>query len=319
MDAALKSRHRNDLAKVAARAFLLALLLVGGAAAGPVSAAPQPARAAGLVTPEPVAREIQRPTDPTDVEGWLAYMTAHELTALPYAARVVHRAGNAAAERQDYETAVRLWRGAEELDAEFLAPRLTLTSHFLGRDPAQGLIEVARLLGLARTSFRFQHFLSTYAFFYVSSALFLATLVVALLLCWRHRHRLQHVYSELMRKHLDLPRAPWWAWVACVLPFAFGFGLAVPAVFTLGLLWNYLKKGERVVFGALVALLVAVPAGLKTFDDLSTPARMSEPPFYSTVGLAQEPYSDARMAELEQLSAAQPENPFLAYSLGWMA
>jgi tetratricopeptide (TPR) repeat protein len=322
MDASLNSRHRNDLGarggRALAAAAVLCGLLAGAAAASPVGAAAT-ARNASTVPAEPAPRVVHAPLDPTDVEGWITYKDAYELRSLPYAARVVHRAGNAAAARGDDETAVRLWRGAEELDAEFLAPRLTLASHFLGRDPAQGLIEVARLLGLARTSFRFQHFLSTYAFFYVSSALFLATLAVALLLCWRHRHRLQHVYAELMRKHFDLPRAHVWAWVAVGVPFAFGFGLAVPAVFTLGLLWNYLKKGERVVFVGLVALLVAVPTGLKTFDDLSTPARLGEPPFFSTVGLEQEPYSDARMAELQQLSAEYPENPFLAFAVGWMA
>ena len=50
-----------------------------------------------------------------DVQGWLDYKATHELRALPYAARVVYRSGNAAAERKDHETAVRLWRGAEAL------------------------------------------------------------------------------------------------------------------------------------------------------------------------------------------------------------
>jgi tetratricopeptide (TPR) repeat protein len=319
----VKSRRHNDLALAAA----FALALVAGTAATPARAVPTAASAPATATvrtptpapPEAVMPGSRPPSDPDDVQGWIDYKEAHELRALPYAARVVYRAGNAAAERRDHETAVRLWRGAEELDAEFLAPRLTLASHFLGRDPAQGLIEVARLLGLARTSFRFQHFLSTYAFFYAASALFFATVAIALLLCWRHRNRLQHVYAELMRKHFDLPHAAVWSWVAVVLPFAFGFGLAVPAVFTLGLLWSYLKRGERIVFLALVALLVAVPTVFKTFDALSTPARLTEPPFYSTVALEQEPYSDARMAELQALAAAHPENPFLAFSVAWMA
>jgi tetratricopeptide (TPR) repeat protein len=313
MNVALKSRHRNDLA--------LALAFAGVLASGafPAAAAPAAARSTGAAATELAPSPARPPADPTDVQGWLAYKDANELRALPYAARVVYRAGNLAAERDDFETAVRLWRGAEELDAEFLAPRLTLASHFLGRDPAQGLIEVARLLGLGRTSFRFQHFLATYAFFYAVSALFLATIAVALLLCWRHRHRLQHVYAELLHKRFAMPHASIWAWVLVALPFAFGFGLAVPAVFTLALLWSYLKKSERFVFGALVALLFAVPAGLKTFGDLSTPARPTEPPFYSTVAVEQEPYSEQRLAELEELAAAHPENPFLAYALGWMA
>jgi tetratricopeptide (TPR) repeat protein len=277
----------------------------GGTRSGPTTI---PARA--VVTP---------PADPTDVQGWLAWKQAEDLPALPHAATIVHRLGNEAHARGDDETAVRLWRGAEELDPQFLAPRFTLAAHFLGRDPSQGLIEIGRIVGLARTQFRVQHYFLTYGLFYLLSALYLATIGVALVLCWRSRHRLQHVYREFLARRLPTPRASVWAWVAVALPWLFGLGLAVPAAFTLALVWSYLKKGERVAFAALVALLVASPMAMRLFDELSLLARESEAPFYSTLRVDQETYRPERLEELAALARANPENAFLAFAEGWTA
>ena len=68
-------------------------------------------------------------------------------------------------------------------------------------------------------------------------------------------------------------RARVWATVALLLPWAFGLGVAIPATFTLALLWGYLKRGERAVFVGLTALLVASPIALSIFGELSLPMR----------------------------------------------
>ena len=279
----------------------------GGSPAGRAATTPPPAPA------------VAPPVDPADVQGWLAWKQAEDLPALPHAAMLVHRLGNEARDRGDHETAVRLWRGAEELDPQALAPRLALAGHFLGRDPAQGLIEIGRVVGLARAQFRLQHFFVSSALFLACSALGLATIAVGLLLCWRHRMRLIHVYSELLRRRLPGRRATTWAWVALLLPFAFGLGVGVPVVFTLALLWSYLKKSERVVFVALAAMLVASPMAARLFDDLSLPARDGAAPFYSTTRVDQEPFTPERLGEIAALSAAHRDNAFLAFAEGWMA
>ena len=131
------------LATGAALAVLLAFSVAAGASAGPSS---------GTAGTPPAGRPaVTPPSDPTDVQGWLAWKQAEDLPALPHAATLLYRLGHEARKRGDLETAVRLWRGAEELDPTYLAPRLTLAAHFLSRDPAQGLIEVGRVVGLART------------------------------------------------------------------------------------------------------------------------------------------------------------------------
>lgn len=259
------------------------------------------------------------PGDPTDVQGWLMWRSAHDLPALPAQATMLFRMGVEAQKKGDTETAVRLWRGAEELDPWSLAPRMTLIGHFLSRDPSQALMEIGRLAGLARTNFRLQHFLASYILFYALTAVYLATVGVALLLCWRHRNRLRHVYSELLARRLPRPRANFWGIVLVLLPWALGLGIAIPAAFTLAMLWSYLKRTERVVFVALAAMLVASPLATRLFDRLSLPARTQEPPFFVTLELDRQSASPERIAQVTSLAAEHPDNPFLAYAAGWMA
>lgn len=277
---------------------------------------PVPAATTGL---EGVRPGVQPPTDPGDVQGWLAWKHAQELPALPHAAVLVYRMGHEAQKKGDLETAVRLWRGAEELDPTYLAPRLTLASHFLSRDPAQGLIEIGRIVGLARGQFRLQHHFTAYFLFYALSALYLATFAVALVVCWRHRDRLRHVYAELLARRTPGKHALVWSTIAFVLPWFLGVGIAIPAVFTLALLWGYLRKAERTVFVGLTALLLASPFAVRLFGELSLPMREVAPPFYSTLSVHQEAYSPERLAELSALAAAHPDNAFLAFAEGWTA
>ncbi len=313
------SRHAGPV-----RGALLALLLaLAPGSADPVAAAPAGASSttarATPADPAPPPVPAAPPRDPADVAGWLAWREAQDLPALPHAAAILYRLGNEAKARGDAEAAVRLWRGAEELDPHYLAPRVTLAGHLLGTDVAQGLMEVGRIVALARTQFRLQHFFVTFGLFHALSALYLATTAVALLLCWRHRHRLRHVYAELLRRRLPGRRATVWAWVAVLLPWGFGLGVAVPATFTLALLWHYLKRGERAVFIGLTALLAVSPLATRAFDELAMPARRTAPPFYSTLRVDQEPFQEARLAELAALARSHPDNPFLAFSEGWMA
>src|SRR6185503_12571152 len=131
------TRLQGWLVRVAAMALALTLCKAAAFAAPTATPAPAPA-------PTPV---VATPSDPTDVQAWLIYRSAHELTSLPAQATMTFRMGVDAQKKGDTETAVRLWRGAEELDPWSLAPRLTLISHFLSRDPSQALMEIGRLAG----------------------------------------------------------------------------------------------------------------------------------------------------------------------------
>ena len=276
------------------------------AAGAPVPPAAEPAPAAP-------------PSDDYDLAGWLAYRGARNLDALPFQAQLFYRGGVEKAARGESEAAVRLWRGAEELDPTFLAPRAALASHLLTRDTPQGLIEIARLVSLARSNFRLQHYLTAAAIYFGLIALYLATLGVALVLCWRHRDRVRHVYQELLGRYLPAGRASLWSWALFLLPWALGVGAAVPAAFTLSLLWSYLRRTERLVLVLLAAVLCASPFATRLLDDLSLPLRPGEAPLYSTLEVQNEPYTAARFEELSRLAQSHPENPFLAYAAGWMA
>ena len=129
-------------------------------------------------------------------------------------------------------------------------------------------MEIGRLAGLARSSFRLQHFLLTYFAFYGLTALFLATLAVALVPCWRHRYRLRHVYGELLARHRS--SAALWAWALVALPFVLGFGIAVPQP-SRSRSCGVTCQVRRVVFVTLVAMLVVSPVVTRVFDELSLP------------------------------------------------
>jgi tetratricopeptide (TPR) repeat protein len=298
-------------------ALVLALALASLGTIRGTFATAAPANAGTTVVPPP--SPVLPPHDFTDVQGWINYREANDLPAMPAQATILYRLGVEASRQSDPEGAVRLWRGAEELDPGALAPRLTLAGHFLGRDPSQGLMELSRIVALLRSSFRLQNALVVDMLFFVLTALALATLGVALLLAFRHRGRLVHVYGEILAAHLPAPRARLWGWALFLLPWCLGLGVAIPAVFTLALLWSYLKSNERFVLGSLVALLVASPAALNLFDQLSLPAHETRAPFYRTVDLDREAYSPDRLAGFAALSATHPDNGFLAFVEGWMA
>jgi len=108
--------------------FLAAGLLVPAAGAVPIPSGAGPSAPTITHAPPPPA-PVAMPTDPGDVQGWIAYRSANGVSALPAQATILFRMGVESQSRGDAETAVRQWRGAEEIDPGALAPRLALISH----------------------------------------------------------------------------------------------------------------------------------------------------------------------------------------------
>jgi Flp pilus assembly protein TadD len=218
-----------------------------------------------------------------------------------------------------HEDGVRMLRGAAQLDPTFLAPRLALVRHFAWSDPSQALIELARIVELARTHYPLQHYLVTVLLFQMALALLLATSLVGLYIAWRRREPLRHSYAEFLSRRVPERAARTGSWVLLAAPFLAGLGLALPTVFTLGAMWPWLRKSERAVFVALSLLVVTLPIGTSMYAALSVPDHDAEAPFYGTVGLAHAPFSSARLAELRQLTEDHPDNPMIHFATAWMA
>ena len=267
----------------------------------------------------PAVEPALPPANRNDLQGWLAYQRALGSPSLPAAAQMFYRRGVETLRSGATEDGVRMLRGASQLDPAFAAPRLALLSHYGLREASLSLVELARLLDLAKAHFPLQHYLGVSLVFGTALAVFLATLVCALYVVWRRRETLRHGYEEFLGQFFPPRVASAAAWALLVLPFVAGFGLALPAAFTLAAMWAGLRKSERALAVVLVGLLVSIPLTFSAVGHLAAPDHPQRPPFYGTVDLANAPFSEPRLAELSRLSARHPDNPFLHYATAWVA
>jgi tetratricopeptide (TPR) repeat protein len=304
-------RRAGSVAVALAACLGLACLTALGAGAA-AAAGPAPTRAAAAPSAEP-------PVNRNDLQGWLAYQQASGAPSLPAVAHMFYRRGVETLRSGATEDGVRMLRGAIQLDPTFLAPHLALLSHYGLGEASQSLMELARLVELAKTHFPLQHWLVVSLVFGAGLAVFLATLVCALYVVWRRREVLRHGYVEFLGQFFPPRVAEGAAWALFALPFVAGFGLALPAAFTLAAMWSGLRRSERALTVVLVGVLVAIPLAFSGAGHMAMPDHPQRPPFYGTANLADEAFSEARLAELAQLSRRHPENPFLHYALAWMA
>jgi tetratricopeptide (TPR) repeat protein len=293
--------------------FTTAILLHAAAGVGPLQA--QSTDGAEIT----LGPSSGPPENRFDLGAWMAYQQQVGAPSLPAVAQLYHRRGVETLESGAHEDGVRMLRGAVQLDPTFLAPRLALVSHFAWTDPSQALIELARIIDLARTHYPLQHHLITVLMFQIALALLLATTLVGLYIVWRRREPLRHSYEEFLGRRVPTRAARTGSWVLLAVPYLIGLGLAIPTVFSLGAMWPGLRKSERFVFVMLLALVVALPIGASMYAALSVPDHRSETPFFGTVSLAHSPPSEARLSELILLTDEHPDNPMLRFATGWMA
>src|SRR5262245_39542965 len=225
-------------------------------AAGPPDGSPTPP--AATVAPPP-ARSGGRPADLSDIGAWIDYKRESHKAALPDEARLFYRRGLIAHRSGNLQEATHLVRGAAELDPAFVTPHLTLASWALTRDPSQALLRYAVALDLARRSFLVQIEVFANLIFFTAHGLFLGLLAACLIVVFLHQSELRHMWEERLALWLSPGSARLWAWACLLVPFAVGFGLALPAVCFLGLLWPLLRVRERVLFIAMAMALVAAP------------------------------------------------------------
>jgi tetratricopeptide (TPR) repeat protein len=259
------------------------------------------------------------PTTFNDLSGWLDYKTRNHIAALPQEARLFFRRGLMARQSGSREEAIRLVRGASNLDPSFVAPRLTLASWFLLGEPSQALLQYAAVLEMARQNFVLQLAVVANSLYLALQALFLGLLAAGfLIVCIRNRE-LRHRWHEGLSHFVSPVTARWWSWSFAILPFLSGFGISLPTVAFLGLLWPSLRVRERAVFVALVALLAGAPWIASSMDRLSTPLREDRGPLYG-VGLVEgEPYRTERQNRFATLATQHPSDPYVHFGLAWIA
>ncbi len=276
---------------------------------------PPEGSAAGSAT----ARSAVPPADLGDLGAWLDFKRDTHKPALPDEARLFYRRGMLAQRDGDLQQAIRFVRGAAELDPTFVTSHLTLASWALTRDPSQALLRYAVVLDLVRSSFLLQIELVANLVFFTLHGLFLGLLVTSLLLVALHQAELRHIWHERMSRRLALGSSRVWAWVILTVPFAAGFGLALPAVVFMGMLWPLLRVRERLVFVAMLIALAAAPLSGHILGRLAMPLREDRGPLYGISALPDGAWTQSRQASVTRLAGEHPDNPFLQFGLGWMA
>src|SRR5262245_50718070 len=194
------------------------------------------------------ARPAVRPDDLGDLGAWLEYKHNSHQPALPDEARLFYHRGILAHRDGDLQQAIRLVRGAAELDPSFVTPHLALASWALTRDPSQALLRYGVVLDLVRRSFLLQIELVANFVFFTLHGLFLGLLITSLLVVLLHQAELRHIWHERLTRRLAPASAGVWTWILLLAPFAAGLGLALPAVVLMGMLWPLLRVRERLVF-----------------------------------------------------------------------
>lgn len=295
-----------------AAALVFAALLGLPAGARPdASAVPAsgPAEPAALAQPTADVRELQE---------WLDAKAGRE-EPMPLEARLAYRRGAIAWRSGEEAKAITLMRGAAQLDPSYVAPQLTLSGWFLLRQPSQALQSGAVVLDRLRKDFTLQLELAGNALFYAMHALFFGILAAALILVGRHHRELRHGWRERLEMALSARSARVWSWVFLTLPFALGFGLALPAMVMFAMLWPTLRSRERAVFLGLVLMVGLAPLAPTLMGRLAMPLRADLPPFYGVQRLENGTFSADRRAEVAELARQHPDDPFLQFGSGWMA
>jgi tetratricopeptide (TPR) repeat protein len=259
------------------------------------------------------------PEDLGDVEAWLDYKRRAHLSGLPDESRLFYRRGLIAARSGQEQEAIRLVRGAAELDPSFVTPNLTLASWFLVRDPSQALLRCAAVLSVLGRSFLLQIELAANLLFFALNGFFVGLLATALLIVFLRNAELRHMWEERLRRRLSPGTTRIFAWTLLIVPFVAGFGLALPAIVLLGLLWPVLRARERVIHVMLWIALLAAPFAGHLMGRLATPLREDRAPLFGVAALQDAAWSPSRQARLQRLAARQPDSPFVLFGLGWMA
>jgi tetratricopeptide (TPR) repeat protein len=282
-------------------------------AAPPTAAPTAPAPAAAA----PAAAGASEPADIHDLAAWLQYKSRNHVSALPREARLFHRLGVLAAESGQREDAVRLVRGASDLDPQFIAPHLTPASWTLFSEPSQALLQYATVLELARQNFVVQAALAANLLYLALQALFLGLVAVALMITVIRVNVLRHPWEERLALWLSPETARWWSWGLVVVPYLMGFGPVLPTLLFLGLLWPHLKARERVVVVMLAAATAATPWTIAALDRFSAPLDENRAPMWGVPLLEHELWSAGQQQRLEQLAAHDPSNPYVQFALAW--
>ncbi|MCE9626722.1 MAG: hypothetical protein K8R56_02255, partial [Candidatus Eisenbacteria bacterium] len=271
------------------------------------------------VAPPPSGGGSTQPTDLRDVNAWVAWKDARQITSLPLEARIFYRRGIMAKQSGLKPEALSDVRGAIELDPSFIEPHLTLAGWAFPGDPAQVLTHGGAIFELVRRDFNLQLSLAANALILGLEALFAGLLFAALFVVFHHRGALAHPLHEELSRLISARTARLWVPVLLVLPFLAGAGLTLPVLALLAFLWAHLRLRERVLTVTLALAALCVPFATHTLGRFTQALDTHRRPFHELPLVEHEPWSARRQSTLAQAAANDPQDGFAQFALAWFA
>ncbi len=259
------------------------------------------------------------PHDLRKVSEWIDYRAARHIASMPTEARIFYRRGlNAKQAGQDDEALVDV-RGAAELDPLFVEPHLTIAAWMATREPSQALLQYANVIELLRQDFNLQLELVANSTLLFAQALFVGLLLAAMCIVFLRREDLSHGWSEELGRHGSRASGRIWGWGLLILPYFAGFGLMLPTLGFLGVLWPNMRIRERVLGVMLLLTVLLTPLALSSLSRFSLTLHEDQAPFYGITGLENQPYGAEREQRLAELAARHHDDGLLQFGLGWTA
>ena len=217
------------------------------------------------------------------------------------------------------DEAIRLARGAVRLDPTYLEPRLTLIAWLLPRSLESALQQITLVIPRWREDFSAQWTLAINAALVLFQSFLLGLAITGFLLVMTRNHELRHGWHERLRGWSTPLSALFWSWVLFLAPFVLGFGIVLPTVLFLAMLWAHLKLRERILFFALIGGMALIPFGIGELDRLSSPMRPERSFLPAVLALESEPYSPQIARQFADLAAARHDDAYVQFGAGWLA
>lgn len=259
------------------------------------------------------------PRDLGNLNAWIDYRARAHVLALPVEARLFYRRGVLAHDAGRKDEGERWVRAAAEMDPSFIEPHLRIAEWSLPGRPSQALVHWAAVIDLARDSFVLQAGIAANVLFLTFQSLLAALLIAGMIVVLLRANELSHPWRERLSEILRPATARAWALAFVAVPYFAGFGVVLPTVVFLGMLWPRLRVRERAAFLMLTLGVAAIPWAVVVLDRLATPLDSGRAPLYGVALLENEPWSSERQNRLATLAAREPENPYLHFALAWIA
>lgn len=284
----------------------------------PDAAAPYDTTQAALLPP---AEPLPPPTPPTtldDLDAWLEYKARAHAMTLPLEARVFYARALRTREAGQADEALRLMRGAAQLDPSFLEPQIALIGWLVFREPTEAMAVAHSARQLVRRDFSAQWTLTANLITTLIQAWYLALIATAFLVLMARQADIRHGLTERLNRWVSGPTASLWSWALMIAPFVTGFGLVLPTVFYLGMGWGAFRWRERTLFVTLIVSLLALPIVGSQLTQMATPMRPEASSLASLIALETQ-IGSAAAREPFLARAEDSGDPYLEFGKAWIA